>query len=123
MRKKEAERNQPETPVRFNRRRFLSGMSAAAIAAAGLGADSGQSAQAQIAKRKEQRMTRFGIQIEPQFGFSYNEVADLAKEAERIGFDAMWVSDHLFWDAHSEQRNCMDAWTLLTAFTAFVLRP
>ena len=60
-------------------------------------------------------MTGFAIQIEPQFGFSYHEVADLAKEAERIGFDAMRVSDHLFWDARSEQRNCMDAWTLLTA--------
>jgi F420-dependent oxidoreductase-like protein len=93
-------------------------VSAAALSAAGL--DSGwpgrHSAHAQAEQtRKDRRMTRFGIQIEPQFGFSYDEVASLAKDAERLGFDAMWVSDHLFWNAQSEQRNCMDAWTLLTA--------
>lgn len=66
-------------------------------------------------ERKTQRMTRFGIQIEPQFGFTFNEVADLAKEAERLGFTAMWTSDHLLWDAKSEQRNCLDAWALLPA--------
>ena len=117
MRKRTAGYDQ-QTPGHFNRRRFLKGVSAAAAMAAGFESRSlgWHAAQAHAQQtRKDQRMTRFGIQIEPQFGFSYNEVVDLAKEAERIGFDAMWVSDHLFWDAHSEQRNCMDAWTLLTA--------
>jgi hypothetical protein len=27
-------------------------------------------------------MTRFGIQIEPQFGFTFDDVATLAKEAK-----------------------------------------
>ena len=58
---------------------------------------------------------RFGIQIEPQFGFTYDEVAQIAKEAERRGFYGLWASDHLFWDSRSEQRNCLEAWTLLTA--------
>ena len=53
-------------------------------------------------------MTRFGIQIEPQFGFTFNDIADLAKEAERLGFTALWASDHLLWDAKSERRNCFD---------------
>ncbi len=60
-------------------------------------------------------MTRFGIQIEPQFGFTYQEVVSLAQDAERLGFTSMWLSDHLFWDEHSEQRNCLDAWALLPA--------
>ncbi len=60
-------------------------------------------------------MTRFGIQIEPQFGFTYQEVVSLAQDAERLGFTAMWLSDHLFWDEHSEQRNCLDPWALLPA--------
>ena len=39
-------------------------------------------------------MTRFGIQIEPQFGFTYQEVVSLAQDAERRGFTSMWLSDH-----------------------------
>ncbi len=67
-------------------------------------------------------MTRFGIQIEPQFGFTYTEVADLAKEAERLGFTALWASDHLFFDARSERRNCLDTWTLITALAPITTR-
>jgi F420-dependent oxidoreductase-like protein len=63
-------------------------------------------------------MTRFAIQIEPQFGFTFTEVADLAKEAERLGFTALWASDHLLWDAQSERRNCFDVWTLMPALAA-----
>jgi F420-dependent oxidoreductase-like protein len=63
-------------------------------------------------------MARFGIQIEPQFGFTFREVADLAKEAERLGFTALWASDHLVWDAQSERRNCFDVWALMPALAA-----
>lgn len=69
-------------------------------------------------ERTTQRMTRFGIQIEPQFGFTFNDVADLAKEAERVGFTALWASDHLLWDAKSERRNCLDVWALMPALAA-----
>jgi F420-dependent oxidoreductase-like protein len=71
---------------------------------------------------QEQHMTRFGIQIEPQFGFTYTEVADIAKEAERLGFTGLWASDHLFFDAQSERRNCLDAWTLITALAPITTR-
>ncbi|MEW6299410.1 MAG: TIGR03560 family F420-dependent LLM class oxidoreductase [Thermodesulfobacteriota bacterium] len=71
---------------------------------------------------KERTMTRFGIQIEPQFGFTYPEVAEIAKEAERAGFTSLWVSDHLFFDAASERRNCLEAWTLITALAPVTTR-
>ena len=71
---------------------------------------------------QEHRMTRFGIQIEPQFGFTFPELMDLAKEAERLNYTALWASDHLFFDAHSEQRNCLDAWTLITALAPMTTR-
>lgn len=60
-------------------------------------------------------MTRVAIQIEPQFGFSFQDVVTLAQLAEQTGCHALWVSDHLVWDDASAQRNCLEAWTLLTA--------
>jgi F420-dependent oxidoreductase-like protein len=67
-------------------------------------------------------MTRFGVQIEPQFGFTYAEVAEIAKDAERAGFTSLWVSDHIFLDAQSERRNCLEAWTLITALAPITTR-
>jgi F420-dependent oxidoreductase-like protein len=60
---------------------------------------------------------RFGIQIETQFGFSFDDVRQIAKDAEQGGFEAMWVCDHFFLDANSTQKNCLEAWTLLAALT------
>ena len=74
--------------------------------------------QAKSMTLQEQRMTRFGIQIEPQFGFTFSDVVDLAKEAERLGFTALWASDHLLWDAKSERRNCLDVWALMPALAS-----
>jgi F420-dependent oxidoreductase-like protein len=74
--------------------------------------------QAKSMAPQEQHMTRFGIQIEPQFGFTFSDVVDLAKEAERLGFTALWASDHLLWDAKSERRNCLDVWALMPALAA-----
>jgi F420-dependent oxidoreductase-like protein len=61
---------------------------------------------------------RFAIQIEPQFGFTFEQVAEIARVAEQTGYDALWTSDHLLWDAHSAQRSCLEAWTLLTALAS-----
>ncbi len=55
------------------------------------------------------------VQIEPQWGFGYQEVADIATAAEAAGWDALWVSDHLLWDGEAIDRNCFEAWTLLAA--------
>jgi F420-dependent oxidoreductase-like protein len=56
-----------------------------------------------------------GVQIEPQFGFSYADVAGIAGEAETAGFRTLWVSDHLFLDADAVATDCLEAWTLLAA--------
>ena len=55
------------------------------------------------------------VQIEPQWGFGYQEVADIATAAEAAGWDALWVSDHILWDGEATERNCYEAWTLLAA--------
>ena len=56
-----------------------------------------------------------GVQIEPQFGFSYADVLGIAREAETVGFRTLWVSDHLFLGADAVATDCLEAWTLLAA--------
>lgn len=60
-------------------------------------------------------MIRFAMQIEPQYGFAFDKVVQLAQMAEQAGYHALWTSDHLLWDTLSPYRNCFEAWTLLTA--------
>src|SRR5882672_12969285 len=56
-----------------------------------------------------------GVQIEPQFGFSYESVRDIARAAHTAGFTRLWVSDHLFLGKDSVAQDCLEAWTLLAA--------
>jgi F420-dependent oxidoreductase-like protein len=60
-------------------------------------------------------MIRFAVHIDPQFGFTFDEVVQIARTAEQTDCHALWTSDHLFWDADSTQRHCLEAWTLLAA--------
>ena len=104
----------------ISRRKFLKEASTVVAGVAGLQAAASTPSEAetpvgQAVQEGPAPGWRFGIQIEPQFGFTYDEVAQIAKEAERLGFYGLWASDHLFWDSRSEQRNCLEAWTLLTA--------
>ena len=65
---------------------------------------------------------RFGIQIEPQFGFTYHDVKQIAIDAETLGADAIWVSDHLFLNGDSAKTDCLEAWTLLAALSQVTTR-
>jgi len=56
-----------------------------------------------------------GVQIEPQFGFKFEDVLGIALDAERVGFNHLWVSDHLFLDENATKTDCLEAWTLLAA--------
>ena len=53
----------------------------------------------------------FGIQIEPQYGFTYTMIKEIAKEAESLGFESIWVSDHFFMTDDSVGINCLECWT------------
>ncbi len=68
------------------------------------------------------RPVRFGIQVEPQFGFRFDEIRDIANDAERLGAEALWVSDHLFLNDTSATTDCLEAWTLLAALTQVTTR-
>ena len=59
---------------------------------------------------------KLGVIISPAAGWSYPEIRDLAQTSERAGFDSFWVSDHFFGGAEGvPDRNCLEAWTLLSA--------
>ena len=57
----------------------------------------------------------FGVQIEPQYGFTYEHIREVAAEAERLGFESIWVSDHFFMTEDSLDINCLECWTVLAA--------
>lgn len=56
-----------------------------------------------------------GIQIEPQFGFTFEDVLAIAQDGEAAGFTRVWVSDHLFLGKDAVATDCLEAWTLLAA--------
>ncbi len=56
-----------------------------------------------------------GVQIEPQFGFSYESIRDITRAAHAAGFTRLWVSDHLFLHKDAVTLDCLEAWTVLAA--------
>src|SRR5688500_9827934 len=53
----------------------------------------------------------------------WTDILAMAKTAEAIGFDALWVSDHVgFGDPDSDWRGAWESWTLLAALAASTRR-
>ncbi len=60
-------------------------------------------------------MTEFGIQVEPQFGFTLDEVEQIAEVGLANGFSTLWFSDHFMLDADAVDKVLLDPWLLMTA--------
>src|SRR5205823_6446825 len=59
---------------------------------------------------------KLGVIVSPGAGWSYAQICDLARGAEKSGFGSFWVSDHFFGGpGGTPDRNCLEAWTLLAA--------
>ena len=56
---------------------------------------------------------RFALMIEPQQGLTYAEQLDLARLAERLGFEALFRSDHYLGFPGSSANPATDAWAVL----------
>lgn len=56
---------------------------------------------------------RFALMTEPQQGLSYAEQLDLARLAERLGFEAFFRSDHYRSFPGADDQPTTDAWTVL----------
>ena len=58
----------------------------------------------------------FGIYL-PQVAMGFGQVLDRALECERLGFDALWLYDHLYSPGQPDKPS-LEAWTLATALLA-----
>jgi F420-dependent oxidoreductase-like protein len=57
------------------------------------------------------RKVKFGVTL-PQFGASWAEAREMAELAEEVGFDSVWVADHVFGVGAEDP---LEAWTEMTA--------
>jgi F420-dependent oxidoreductase-like protein len=64
------------------------------------------------------RAVRFCLMIEGQQGVTWNHWVALAEAAERLGFEALFRSDHYFSSDGVGGRGATDAWALLAALAA-----
>lgn len=60
-------------------------------------------------------MATFGVQIEPQFGYTYEEIRGIARACEELDFATLTVSDHLMLSADAIGVPCLECWTVLAA--------
>ena len=61
---------------------------------------------------------KFGVTINAApdmlYRSDYDSIKKIAQECERLGYDSLWVMDHLMWGAFNEG-SVFEAWTLLSA--------
>jgi len=66
---------------------------------------------------------RFGVQIENHVGFTYETVLAIASEAEKRGFDGIFICDHLQGRTEDLARQpCLDTWVTLGALASATRR-
>ena len=70
------------------------------------------------------RPLRVGIQLpEVEREVGWPEYASMARAAENVGFDSIWIGDHLLYrDDGRPERGPLEAWTLLAGLAAVTTR-
>jgi len=65
------------------------------------------------------RSLRVGVQLpEVERIVTWPEVRDMAMAAEDVGFDSLWVGDHLLYRGDGESKGPWEAWSMLAAISA-----
>jgi len=64
------------------------------------------------------RAVRFCLMLEGQEGVTWQEWVAMAQTAERLGFEAIFTSDHYLSVKGSHDRGSSDAWTMLAGLAA-----
>ncbi len=60
-------------------------------------------------------MTKFAVQIENQFGYTWKDTKEIIAKTEDFGYHSFYICDHFFLDDKSETLDALEAWTVLTA--------
>ncbi len=64
-------------------------------------------------------MISYGLQIEPQFGYNFEEIKDMVLFAEQNGFSHAWFSDHFMLTADSTDVNAYECFTAMMAAVSY----
>src|SRR5438046_9267386 len=64
------------------------------------------------------RTVKFGLTL-PQFGASWSEVKEIASLADEVGWDSVWVADHVLGVGSDDP---LEAWTEMSAVAAITRR-
>ncbi|TFG31726.1 LLM class flavin-dependent oxidoreductase [Candidatus Thorarchaeota archaeon] len=60
---------------------------------------------------------KISIHVEPQMGYTYEDIVVLTKAAEDAGFYRFTISDHFFGNEKSTERQSSEAWTTIALLT------
>lgn len=76
---------------------------------------------AQEKGRENRHPIRFGVQAAPQ-QISWAELKEVWQEVEELGFDTLWVNDHLLPSVGPADAANLEGWTMLGAMAALTSR-
>lgn len=66
---------------------------------------------------------RFGVQLpEIEYEATWEQMKDMARVAEEIGLDSLWVGEHLLYDDAGNRSGPWEAWSLLAGVAAVTER-
>lgn len=67
-------------------------------------------------------MVTFGVQIEPQFGYGYEEILEGGEDCDGLGFTSLTISDHFMVRDDTVHVASMECWSLVAALAVDLLK-
>jgi len=64
-------------------------------------------------------MITYGVQIEPQFGYNFEDIKNIVQTAEKNNFSHAWFSDHFLLQADSKDLECQECITAMMAAVSY----
>ena len=64
-------------------------------------------------------MATYGLQIEPQFGYNFEQIKEMVQAAEQNGFSHAWFSDHFMLTADSTDVIAYECFTAMMAAVSY----